>query len=78
MAEVCAPDELTARVDALVEQLSRHAPLTMWAAKEAAYRLRTAALPDGEDIVATVMGSADFREGVASFLAKRRPQWTGR
>src|SRR6266702_2079140 len=36
---------------------------------------RLANLPDGDDIVRTVYGSADFRLGVASFLAKQQPRW---
>jgi hypothetical protein len=37
------------------------------------------ALPDIEPLIAQVYGSADFRRGVADFLAKtkRVPDWTG-
>lgn len=78
VAELCEVGELDERTDQVVETLVKHAPLTMWAAKESMRRLRTAALPDGEDIVRQVFGSADFHHGVESFLAKQRPQWTGR
>jgi enoyl-CoA hydratase/carnithine racemase len=57
--------------------LASHAPLTMWATKQAVTRLRRAGLPDGDDIVERVYGSADFQAAVASFGAKRRPTWTG-
>lgn len=77
VAELCAAGELETCVASVVDRLLRHAPLTMWAAKEAVHRLRTAALPDGDDIVERVFGSADFRHGVESFLAKRKPTWTG-
>lgn len=77
VAELCDVTELDERTDQVVETLLKHAPLTMWAAKEALRRLRTAALPDDEDIVRKVFGSADFHHGVESFLAKQRPQWTG-
>ena len=30
------------------------------------------------DLVEMCYMSADFKEGVSAFLAKRRPQWTGR
>lgn len=78
VAELCEPGELESCTASVVERLLRHAPLTMWATKEAVHRLRTAHLPDGDDIVEKVFGSADFRHGVESFLAKRKPTWTGR
>jgi len=36
-------------------------------------------LPDVEDLIAMVYGSADFRRGVANFLSgnKTLPDWTG-
>jgi enoyl-CoA hydratase/carnithine racemase len=33
---------------------------------------------DTRDLIEMCYTSADFREGVAAFLAKRPPQWTGR
>jgi enoyl-CoA hydratase/carnithine racemase len=78
VAEVCEPDELDARVTETTDVLASHAPLTMWASKEAVRRLRTASIPDGDDIVAAVFGSEDFRHGVASFMAKQKPTWSGR
>jgi enoyl-CoA hydratase/carnithine racemase len=78
VAELCAEGELDERTNATLETLANHAPLTMWAAKEAIRRLRTANLPDGQDIVQTVFGSEDFQHGVQSFLEKQRPQWKGR
>lgn len=71
--------ELEACVAALAEQLASHAPLTLRVTKEAVRRLLAAHRPpSAEDLVLTCYGSADFREGVASFLAKRPPRWTGR
>jgi enoyl-CoA hydratase/carnithine racemase len=49
----------------------------MWAAKEAVRRL-TEGYPAGEDIMATVLASEDFSEGVAAFLEKRKPVWRNR
>jgi enoyl-CoA hydratase len=77
VAELPQPAELDATVADTVARLLEHAPLTMWAAKEAVRRLRLAQLPDGDDIVNTVFGSDDFQIGVRAFLAKQRPQWTG-
>ena len=78
VAELCEPEELDERVGSIADKLATHAPLTMWAAKESVRRLRLANLPDGDDIVRTVFGSEDFREGVSSFVAKRRPEWRNR
>jgi enoyl-CoA hydratase/carnithine racemase len=68
---------LDAALAETVETLVAHAPLTMWAAKRAAVRLRRAALPDGDDLVERVYGSADFAAGVAAFGSGSRPEWTG-
>jgi enoyl-CoA hydratase/carnithine racemase len=77
VAETCAPGELDAIAGSVLDRVLEHAPLTMWATKEAVRRLRLANLPDGDDIVRAVYGSADFHRGVAAFLAKERPDWTG-
>jgi enoyl-CoA hydratase/carnithine racemase len=60
-----------------VDMLLEHAPLSMWAAKQAAVRMRRATLPDGDDIVRRVFGSQDFRDAVQAFAAKQRVTWTG-
>ncbi|SDH41035.1 enoyl-CoA hydratase/isomerase family protein [Nonomuraea jiangxiensis] len=78
VAELCGPDELPERLAAMEERLLGHAPLTMWAAKEALRRLRVANLPDGDDIVAAVLGSDDFHRAVRAFLAKEKVDWQGR
>ncbi|MGH3389385.1 MAG: enoyl-CoA hydratase/isomerase family protein [Actinomadura sp.] len=76
--EVVAPERLDTRLRELCERLSAHAPLTMWAAKETIRRLRADTLPEDDDIIRACYGSADFREGIAAFIDKRTPKWTGR
>jgi enoyl-CoA hydratase/carnithine racemase len=49
----------------------------MRVSREAIRRI-TAAVPDGDDLMRRVYESDDFREGVAAFLAKRPPRWSGR
>ena len=72
--------DLDRTVAALAQTIASHAPLTLHAAKETLRRLaRARRLPSGDidDLITEVYGSADFREGVESFLAKRRPQFRG-
>jgi enoyl-CoA hydratase/carnithine racemase len=68
--------ELDAVVDELTEKLVSNAPITQRVSKEAIRRL-SSSLPNIDDLVAEVYGSADFKEGVRSFLAKEKPGWTG-
>jgi enoyl-CoA hydratase/carnithine racemase len=74
---VAAPDVLEAEVSRMCRKLAGHAPVTMRVSKEAIRRLVNAGLPDGEDLIRTAYGSADFKIGVNAFLDKQRPQWTG-
>ena len=78
VAELCDDDTLDEVVAGTAATLLQHAPLSMWAAKQAAVRMRRAALPDGDDIVRRVFGSQDFRDAVQAFAAKQRVTWTGR
>lgn len=67
------------RATAIAAMVATHAPITMRATKAAMLRLREAgAGASDRDLVVEAYMSADFREGIAAFLAKREPVWTGR
>lgn len=69
---------LMARARALAGEIAGHAPLTIRTTKELMRRLREArGHVDDRDLVAAVYTSADFREGLDAFLAKRKPVWRG-
>src|SRR5436190_9593183 len=73
-------DEIEGAVRELALEIASNAPLTILATKEMIRRLTAKRrLPTGEDrdLIEMCYSSADFREGVAAFLAKRKPQWTG-
>jgi enoyl-CoA hydratase/carnithine racemase len=78
VAELCEDDQLDKATDQVVETLLGHAPLSMWAAKEAVRRIRRAAVPNGDDIVSRVFGSADFHTAVEAFATKQPVVWQGR
>ncbi len=77
--EVVEADRIDARARELAAQLAANAPLTIRAVKEGVRRvLERMHLGEAEDLVLMTYMSDDFQEGVASFLEKRPPKWTGR
>ena len=72
-------EELMARAHALAAQIATQAPLTMRAGKEIVRRMREKMSDvEDKDMIEMCYGSADFREGLDAFLAKRPPKFTGR
>jgi len=80
--EIVPPEKLLDRARELAAQLAENSPLSLFNTK----RLLTAHARDELDTQieaairenAGIRESADFREGISSFLEKRKPQWTGR
>jgi enoyl-CoA hydratase/carnithine racemase len=79
LLKVCEPDTLEDEVAALCARAAENAPLTTRATKESIRRMTFGDLPEIEDLIAQVYGSADFRRGVADFLARTKqvPDWSG-
>lgn len=76
--EVVKPADLAGRARNLAERVAGHAPLTLYATKEALRRQQRGLDQESRDLIALCYGSDDFREGMEAFLAKRRAQWKGR
>lgn len=71
-------DALQARAAELATTLAEHAPITLQVTKEALRRLQAQLGEENiDDLIKLAYGSNDFREGMAAFLAKRTPKWTG-
>lgn len=78
--EVAPPDQLDARVDALVAVLVANGPQAVKASKRLVQDLAGRPLTDelradSARRIADIRASAEGREGVSSFLAKRDPAW---
>ena len=73
-------EEIDDAVRRLALDIAANAPLTLRATKEMIRRIlarRRLAHGEDADMVELCYTSADFREGVTAFLAKRKPNWRG-
>jgi enoyl-CoA hydratase len=81
VSEVVETEEaLPERALELALQLASHAPLTLQTTKEALRRIRAQLMPPGggSDLVVQAYMSADFKEGIEAFFAKRPANWQGK
>jgi len=76
---VVPKESIESEVMELARQIAANAPLTIRATKEMTRRLMETRGPaqDDADLIEMCYMSADFKEGVNSFLSKRKPRWTG-
>jgi methylglutaconyl-CoA hydratase len=78
--EVVPPEELAQRVKALAETLIANSPMSLEATKRLMASQNkawlNAAINAALEANAQARETADFREGVAAFLEKRKPVWT--
>lgn len=81
VSEVVPADALGSAVDALVAELTRHSPLALAMAKRVIGHAYDGPLHLGLELEGLAYGllqqTHDFREGVASFVEKRPPEFTG-
>lgn len=76
VGEVVAAEALAVRADELARTIAGHAPLTLRSTKMALHKLQGRVAED-EALILMCYQSADFREGMEAFLAKRAPQFQG-
>jgi len=80
--EIVAPDKLMGRAHELAAALMQNSPASLVATKRLLRRFSEDELTREIDLAvdanARIRTTDDFREGVSSFLEKRKPQWSGR
>ena len=82
VSEVIAADDFLTRVDEVLSGLLGKGPIALRLGKEAVHKAMDLTLDQGvrleEDLYALLQTTRDRAEGVESFLAKRKPRFTGR
>jgi len=80
--EIVSSEKLMVRARELAEQLMENSPESLACTKrllsDLARRDLDAQLQSAVKENAAIRGTADFREGISSFLEKRKPRWSGR
>lgn len=77
LARLAAPGEIDTVLAAVTAQILANAPLTLAVSKEAIRRIQARDIPDGDDLIRRIYGSADFKAGVKAFTTKTKPEWRG-
>jgi len=80
--EIVAPDNLPGRARELGAELMGNSPASLACTKrllsDHAHAELDSQIESAVRENAAIRGTADFREGIASFLEKRKPKWSGR
>src|SRR5262249_49936939 len=80
--EIVAPEQLIARAEQILNQISANAPIAVKFALEAANKGLDTSQSEGLLLEASYFGlcaaTEDKKEGTAAFLEKREPQFHGR
>ncbi|CAM3830725.1 enoyl-CoA hydratase/isomerase family protein [Polynucleobacter antarcticus] len=71
-------DQLGKEADSLAERLIKLAPITQKSCKLTVARIVKHNLPNCNDLIEECYGSADFKNGVASFLKGEPATWVGK
>ena len=79
---IAPPDELDATVNQLAQVITQKSPLAVRIGKALFYEQLDlgleAAYARASEVMACNLNSADAREGIDAFIAKRKPTWQGR
>jgi methylglutaconyl-CoA hydratase len=80
--EVVGPEQLMPRAQELAKQLMENSPASLQATKKllSGYTRQQLDRQVGQAVEANagIRQTADFKEGITSFLEKRKPTWTGK